>query len=79
MTPHGSQHDGLVSEHEPHSQYPTAFVTVPRLCIADDDTDGHIDNFACFSAPGKVLLAWTEDETDPQVRRTPPPPPPRPI
>ena len=35
---------------------------------ADEDTDGHVDNFACFVAPAKVLLAWTDDESDPQVR-----------
>ena len=34
---------------------------------ADEDTDGHVDNFACFTAPGKVLLAWTDDRSDPQV------------
>ena len=27
-----------------------------------------MDNFACFVAPAKVLLAWTDDESDPQVR-----------
>lgn len=35
---------------------------------ADEDTDGHVDNFACFVAPAKVLLAWTDDESNPQVR-----------
>ena len=68
MMPYRSQHDGLVSEHETLRQDPTAFVIVLRLCHTDDDTDGHVDNFACFSAPGKVLLAWTEDKTDPQVK-----------
>lgn len=32
----------------------------------DHDTDGHIDNIACFSSPGHVVLAWTDDEKDPQ-------------
>jgi hypothetical protein len=36
--------------------------------VGDDDTNGHIDNFACFAAPGVVLLAWTDDADDPQVR-----------
>lgn len=30
----------------------------------DEDTNGHIDNMCCFYAPGKVLLSWTDDETD---------------
>ena len=28
---------------------------------------GHVDNFACFAAPGVVCLAWTDDQSDPQV------------
>lgn len=31
-----------------------------------DETDGHVDNLACFSRPGQVLLTWAEDESDPQ-------------
>jgi len=34
--------------------------------VLDDETDGHIDNLACFARPGVVLLTWTEDESDPQ-------------
>ena len=30
-----------------------------------------MDNFACFAAPGVVLLAWTDDESDPQVLASP--------
>lgn len=38
--------------------------------IAGDDaiTNGHVDNFCCFVHPGKVLLAWSDDEFDVQVR-----------
>jgi agmatine deiminase len=34
--------------------------------IWNDETDGHVDNLACFVAPGLVLLAWTDDLSDPQ-------------
>jgi agmatine deiminase len=34
--------------------------------VFDDETDGHIDNLACFVRPGVVLLTWTDDESDPQ-------------
>jgi agmatine deiminase len=30
-----------------------------------DETDGHIDNLACFAAPGVILLCWPEDREDP--------------
>ncbi|HET9154576.1 MAG TPA: agmatine deiminase [Solirubrobacterales bacterium] len=36
--------------------------------IFEDETDGHIDNLACFARPGEVLLSWTDDEDDPQQR-----------
>jgi agmatine deiminase len=31
-----------------------------------DETGGHIDELACFTAPGHVALTWTEDRKDPQ-------------
>lgn len=31
-----------------------------------DETNGHVDNIFNFTAPGKAVLAWTDDETDPQ-------------
>jgi agmatine deiminase len=34
--------------------------------LVGDETDGHIDNIACFARPGEVILAWTENPTHPQ-------------
>lgn len=32
--------------------------------LIDDETDGHIDNLACFAAPGVVLALSSDDPTD---------------
>ncbi len=34
--------------------------------IYGDETNEHVDNICAFTAPGHVVLAWTEDETDVQ-------------
>ena len=34
--------------------------------IYHDETNEHVDNVCAFLAPGVVVLAWTDDETDPQ-------------
>jgi agmatine deiminase len=34
--------------------------------VYEDETDGHIDNLACFARPGVVLLSWTDETSDPQ-------------
>jgi agmatine deiminase len=34
--------------------------------VVNDETDGHVDNLACFAAPGVVLLTWCEERSDPQ-------------
>ena len=31
-----------------------------------DETGGHVDELACFTGPGEVVLTWTEDRKDPQ-------------
>jgi agmatine deiminase len=31
-----------------------------------DETDGHVDNLACFARPGVVALTWEDDPSDPQ-------------
>lgn len=35
--------------------------------VFNDETDGHIDNLACFVAPGEVALLWCDDARDPQA------------
>jgi agmatine deiminase len=35
--------------------------------VYNDETDGHVDNLACFARPGVVLLTWTDDSADPQA------------
>jgi agmatine deiminase len=35
-----------------------------------DETDGHIDNIACFAAPGKVILQVCDDKDDPNYQIT---------
>jgi agmatine deiminase len=34
--------------------------------VLNDETNGHIDNLACFVKPGEVCLTWTDDRRDPQ-------------
>lgn len=45
-------------------------IWLPRGLVADEDTNGHVDNFCCFAAPGHVLLAWSDDENDEQYSRS---------
>ena len=42
---------------------------VPRG-IYKDETCGHIDNMAFFVRPAEVVLAWTDDQNDPQYERS---------
>jgi agmatine deiminase len=34
--------------------------------VINDETDGHVDNLACFVKPGEVCLGWTDNRRDPQ-------------
>lgn len=34
--------------------------------IYQDETNEHVDNVCAFTGPAEVVLAWTEDENDPQ-------------
>jgi agmatine deiminase len=40
------------------------------LGVVDDETDGHVDNLACFVRPGVVVLTGTDDRDDPQYARS---------
>ena len=39
-----------------------------RRGVFNDETDGHIDNLACFVRPGVVALTWTDDWPTPSAR-----------
>jgi len=41
-------------------------IWIPRGLFGDIDTNGHIDNLCCFASPGNVILAWSDDPSDPQ-------------
>jgi agmatine deiminase len=34
--------------------------------VVNDETNGHVDNLACFVKPGVVMLHWCDDPQDPQ-------------
>jgi len=34
--------------------------------VCEDETDGHVDNLACFARPGVVLLSYASEESDRQ-------------
>ena len=38
--------------------------------FGDEDTNGHVDNMACFLGSGVVALHWTDDKEDPQYERS---------
>ena len=40
----------------------TKIIWLPNGLDGDADTNGHVDNFACFLKPGHVLLSWTDDD-----------------
>jgi agmatine deiminase len=51
--------------------YLRAYLNVVKIIwlgkgVFNDETDGHIDNLACFVRPGHICLTWTDNERDPQ-------------
>ncbi len=38
--------------------------------IYNDETNGHVDNMVTYVKPGVLALAWTDDEKDPQFKRS---------
>ena len=42
-------------------------VWLPLGLYKDVDTNGHVDNFACFAEPGVILLGWPQEGDDKQV------------
>ncbi len=44
-------------------------VWIPFGLADDDDTDGHVDNVACFVAPGVVLVQGCDDQSRPDHER----------
>lgn len=38
--------------------------------VCEDETNGHVDNMACFLKPGVVALAWCDHVLDPQYKRS---------
>ncbi len=57
-------------EAELHAHLGTSKVIWLPRGVVHDETDGHVDNFARFAAPGVVMLTWTDDEADPQHERS---------
>ena len=43
---------------------------IPRGVYMDEDTNGHVDNMCNYVRPGEVVLAWCDDENDPQYERS---------
>ena len=43
---------------------------IPYGIYKDEDTNGHVDNICQFVAPGKVVLAWEDNPSDPQHERS---------
>ncbi|GJQ08225.1 hypothetical protein GpartN1_g16.t1 [Galdieria partita] len=45
-------------------------IWLPYGVYGDIDTDGHVDNLCTFAQAGNIVLHWTEDDKDPQYKRS---------
>ncbi|GAA0582220.1 agmatine deiminase family protein [Caenispirillum bisanense] len=57
---------------EDHEAHLKAFLGVETVIwlgkgLENDETKGHVDNVACFAAPGKVLMVTSTDPADPDT------------
>lgn len=67
LNPNRNAHLGKVEVEQRLLNYLGAkkIIWLPRGCKFDE-TDGHIDDLACFVRPGVVVMQWTDDRSDPQ-------------
>ena len=42
-------------------------IWLPHGVDGDEDTNGHVDNFACFAKPTEIVLSWTDDNVHDNV------------
>lgn len=42
-------------------------IWLPHGVDGDEDTNGHVDNFACFLKPGHIILSWTDNQENDNV------------
>lgn len=70
LNPNRNPHlDRAAIEHELQQHLGVSSIIWLPEGLYNDETDGHVDNFCCFIRPAEVLLAWTDDEQDPNFNR----------
>lgn len=70
LNPNRNPHlDRAAIEHELQRHLGVSSIIWLPEGLSNDETDGHVDNFCCFVRPAEVLLAWTDDDQDPNFNR----------